>query len=295
MFEKVISDIITKFIDVGVDKYFKNRKDEKIVENEKNKIVEFLRKYDNTTVDRADFQKIIENKKINEKINNIVYESFKLNESFEKNLETLIEEVTNEFKLLVENRDLTFTYKHRDDTKNYIEDLINSLVDSRNILLTHDDKMVTTVTVDEIRKNTDQIIDKLGIQSECINIEHFAENIKQLTEPSISLDFFDYKNNEFEKEFFRQLLIKKESCIYIQSTCNYEALYYVIYILNEHRYKNVLIIEDENTWKKINGKVKGKILIANFISSNEVLFIPNNICIFSMDISDICVRKDLYL
>lgn len=107
-------------------------------------------------------------------------------------------------------------------------------------------------------------------------IDDMETRLKEITNPSLTLDFFEIDDEEFKQEFKKY----RVNNMYIVGRSREETLYC---ILNELKYsikeEKVIIIEDEESWEALNGKVKGYILIPNFYIG-EIVAIRDNINIF---------------
>ncbi|CEO33248.1 S1 family peptidase [Paraclostridium sordellii] len=107
-------------------------------------------------------------------------------------------------------------------------------------------------------------------------INDMETRLKEITNPSITLDFFEIDDEEF-KEKFKGCLTNN---MYIVGRSREETLYC---ILNELKYsieeEKVIVVEDEKSWENLKDIVKGYILIPNFYVG-EIVAIRNNINIF---------------
>lgn len=112
--------------------------------------------------------------------------------------------------------------------------------------------------------------------------------LKESTNPSINLNFFEVDDEEFKQEFKKTL----ENNVHIVGRSREETLYC---ILNELKYslkqEKVIIIEDEQSWNYLSGKVNGLILIPNF-NVQEIVSIKNNINIFIYGEDENCTIKN---
>lgn len=136
--------------------------------------------------------------------------------------------------------------------------------------------------IDNQKKLIDGQIDvkkKLLMMTDNINmmtIEQINVWLKENTEPSISLDFFNYEDNEFVDEF-RKALSKND--IYIQGKTREEVMYYVLKILKNtgdmKTLENTFIINSLDDWKSLSGVMTNSIFIPNF-NAAEISIIPGN-------------------
>lgn len=124
-------------------------------------------------------------------------------------------------------------------------------------------------------------------------INDMDKRLKESTNPSISLDFFEIDYEEFKKEFKNKLI----GNVYIEGRSREETLYC---ILNELGYKlnysnKVLIVENEESWNYLKERVDGYILIPNFYIG-EIVAIKNNINIFIYGEDEHCTNQNkIYL
>lgn len=117
------------------------------------------------------------------------------------------------------------------------------------------------------------------------SIDEFEEWLKASTEPSIGLDFYNYNEESFEKQFMEQLSRK---VIYVKGKTREEVLMYVLYIIKnveKIRRNDTFIVDSINDWNRLNGHCKGKILIPNF-NAAEVNVIPENTCVIAFSEED---------
>lgn len=111
-------------------------------------------------------------------------------------------------------------------------------------------------------------------------IDQYENWLKESTYPSISLNFFNYEDKEFEDKLIANL---SEDIIYVQGKTREEVVLYILYILKYvHKEKdcNTYIVESIEQWNRLDGKCKGKILIPHF-NSNVVQPICGNVSIIS--------------
>ncbi len=138
---------------------------------------------------------------------------------------------------------------------------------------------------------TKYLLNRLNIKSRNIHsIEEKEQHYKGKTEKRIGLDFFNYEDKEYE-----ELLSKLEKEYYnIVAPTKEEGLYVTLYYLKKLGRKDVLIIENEETWNDIIDIVKNSILVPYFYH-DENLQTPKsstNITIFIHDEDEITKNYD---
>lgn len=122
-------------------------------------------------------------------------------------------------------------------------------------------------------------------------IDEFEDWLKEVTMPTISLNFYNYNEENFEKEFINKL---SEKVIYVKGKTQEEVVMYVLYILKnieKTRKNDVFIVDSIENWHKLDGHCKGKILIPNF-NTNEISIIPGNTCIIAFGEEDLSVGRN---
>lgn len=135
------------------------------------------------------------------------------------------------------------------------------------------------------------ILDKIGIPSDNIfSIDEKEVEYINKTKKHIKLDFFDYEDEQYE-ELLSQL--NKEYYNIVAPTRE-EGLYVTLYYLKKLKKTDTLIIEDEQTWKKIiSGKrVANAILIPNFHHNDGLETLNNNTTIFIYDSEELTKECD---
>jgi len=119
-------------------------------------------------------------------------------------------------------------------------------------------------------------------------IDEMDQKLRESTNPSIGLDFFEIDDDEFKKKFSE----KNKNNIYVVGKSREEALYCV---LNESKHvfdcNNVAIIGDIESWEYLRGKVNNAILIPNFYVG-EVVAIKNNVNIFIYGEDEHCTNQN---
>ncbi|MEK4715761.1 hypothetical protein [Sporosarcina sp. FSL K6-5500] len=113
-------------------------------------------------------------------------------------------------------------------------------------------------------------------------IDEVEQWLKVSTDPSIGLNFFNYEEDDFEKQFIQQL---SNEVIYLKGKTREEVVYYTLFILKKqvkNREQDTYIIDTKENWDALKGKCKDKILIPNF-NASVVDIIPynTNIIIYS--------------
>ncbi|WP_088007065.1 hypothetical protein [Indiicoccus explosivorum] len=132
-------------------------------------------------------------------------------------------------------------------------------------------------------KSIEKIIEKLNEQVEFMHsygnmyqtIDEVDQWLKASTDPSISLNFFNYEEKAFEEQFIQQL---SNDVIYLKGKTREEVAFYILFIIKnqvKNREQDTYIINKKENWDAIKGKCEGKILIPNFHAS-VVETIPNN-------------------
>lgn len=123
-------------------------------------------------------------------------------------------------------------------------------------------------------------------------INDMDKRLKESTRPSISLDFFEIDDESFKKEFKNKLI----GNVYIVGKSREETLYCILNELNYNLdYDKILIVENEESWNYLKGRVDGYILIPNFYVG-EIVSIKNNINIFIYGEDEYCTNQNkIYL
>ncbi|WP_416730201.1 hypothetical protein [Fictibacillus sp. JL2B1089] len=116
----------------------------------------------------------------------------------------------------------------------------------------------------------------LELFSKASDIYQFDEYLMGCTNPKISLNFFNYEEKEFEKNFLKML--SSQSTIYLQGKTKEEVMGYALYIIKNkarHLIPRVLIVGGLERWNELKGYCEDKILIPNF-NATEITIVPNN-------------------
>lgn len=126
-------------------------------------------------------------------------------------------------------------------------------------------------------------------------INDMDKRLKESTNPSISLDFFEIDDESFKKEFKNKLIDNVDN-VYIVGRAREETLYCILNELNYNLdYNKILIVENEESWNYIKEQVNGYILIPNFYVG-EIVAIKNNINIFIYGEDEHCTNQNkIYL
>lgn len=109
-----------------------------------------------------------------------------------------------------------------------------------------------------------------------LDIYKFEENLLEITSPSISLNFFDYEEADFEEKFLA--LLSTERTIYLQGKTKEEVLGYILFIIKtkgKEFLPKVKIVNTIDEWNTIGNYTEGKVLIPNF-NAIEISIIPRN-------------------
>ena len=126
-------------------------------------------------------------------------------------------------------------------------------------------------------------------------INDMDKRLKESTNSSISLDFFEIDDESFKKEFKNKLIDNVDN-VYIVGRAREETLYCILNELNYNLdYNKILIVENEESWNYIKEQVNGYILIPNFYVG-EIVAIKNNINIFIYGEDEHCTNQNkIYL
>ncbi|NFD83133.1 trypsin-like peptidase domain-containing protein [Clostridium botulinum] len=132
-------------------------------------------------------------------------------------------------------------------------------------------------------------IQKLGYidQKKIFTIDDMDKKLKESTEPSISLDFFEIDDEEFKETFRKEL----DRNIYVVGKSREETLYCILNELKYNtNYNKVVIAGDKDTWEYLRNKISGAILIPDFYVG-EIISIKNNINIFIYGEDEHCTKQ----
>lgn len=173
-----------------------------------------------------------------------------------------------------------------DDFKNTLRSNINMNYSSFQDQILNSSDIYNTYSESKSNRYIQEKIEELLIfvasyKTFYFSIKEIDDYLIQNTRPSISLNFFDYNDQEFEDALFNS--IKTEKYIHIEGKSREEATYYVLYLLKERmkeRISEILIVNSYENWGKLEGQFSDKILIANFNSGENLSVIPNNVNIF---------------
>lgn len=122
-------------------------------------------------------------------------------------------------------------------------------------------------------KKLEELIDTKKLY---MTIDQVDNWLKESTDPSISLNFFNYEDEQFVDEIKRNL---SKNEIYIQGKTREEVVYYLLYIIKSIGDKDMIdkvcVVNSLDAWKKLKGSIKNYILIPNF-NAQEISIIPQN-------------------
>lgn len=136
------------------------------------------------------------------------------------------------------------------------------------------------------------LLSKLNIQPKNIySISEKEREYIQKTERAIKLDFFDYEDKGYERLLSE---LKKEYYNIIAPTREEGILVTLYYLRKLGKENDVLVIENESTWKEVINKeiVNNGILIPNFFHNDSLEVPPNNTTIFIHDSEELIKESD---
>lgn len=140
--------------------------------------------------------------------------------------------------------------------------------------------------INKIYELKEQFEDKIN------SVDEIDEKLRYITKPSIGLNLFEIDDEEFKKQFKENLSLDN---VYVAGKSREETLYALLYELNYHlKKKNILVVNDVDTWLKLAGKVEGFILIPNFYVG-EIVAIRNNTNIFIYAEDEPCTKEKIIL
>lgn len=174
---------------------------------------------------------------------------------------------------------------------------INSVMSDEGKLIIAEIKKGTKDIIDTSDSNTDKIIKEVkelknNISYKCI--EDINEWLKENTDIQISLDFFDYDQEEFTEEFLQNLRNSNNNNIYVRGKTREETLYCILKIIKDNKYSDCYIINDIDSWQKASDIFLNKILIPDF-NANEITTVKGNKCIFVFGEEDITNKSVIEL
>lgn len=151
--------------------------------------------------------------------------------------------------------------------------------------------MMKDYVPDKYYKEYDEILNIRKLRSndkkKIYTIDDIEKKLKESTEPSIGLDFFQIDDDEF-KETFKRALSKN---IYVVGKSREETLYCVLNELkNKTELNKIIIVGNEETWEYLREKISDTILIPNFYVG-EIIAIKNNINIFIYGEDEHCTKE----
>lgn len=124
------------------------------------------------------------------------------------------------------------------------------------------------------------------------SVNEIDEQLRYSTEPSIGLSFFEIDDEEFKRQF--KDILSSDRC-YVVGKSREETLYALLYELNYHlKKKNILVVNDADTWSKLVDKVEKFILIPNFYVG-EIVAIRSNTNIFIYGEDEPCTKGNITL
>lgn len=119
-----------------------------------------------------------------------------------------------------------------------------------------------------------------------MTVSEFEEQLINRTNPSISLDFFDYKEDEFSNKLIESI---DQNVIYVKGKTREEVFMYVLYLMKTKKIlinKEVYVVNSLENWNDLSDKCEGKVLIPNF-NAQVIEPIKNNITIIGFGDEDI--------
>jgi len=142
--------------------------------------------------------------------------------------------------------------------------------------------------------NIEMMIQKFKNKTECkcYTIDDIDIRLQKSINLSMNLNFFEIDDDEFKKKFKTNIKKDMDKDIYIVGKSREETLYCVLnelkYVLD---YNNVVVVGDEESWGKIEGEIKGAILIPEFYAG-EIIAIKDNINIFIYGEDEHCIKEN---
>ncbi len=129
---------------------------------------------------------------------------------------------------------------------------------------------------EEVMQKLNEIMEFISLYGSMYwTINEVDQWLKESTDPTISLDFFNYEEKSFEEQFIQKL---ENDVIYLKGKTREEVAFYTLFIIRDQVPKieqDTYIIDSKEQWDNLRGKCKGKILIPNF-NASVVQVIPNN-------------------
>ncbi|MGH1280677.1 hypothetical protein [Bacillus basilensis] len=137
--------------------------------------------------------------------------------------------------------------------------------------------------------------EEIGIElfEKASDIYQFDEHLMGCTNPKISLNFFDYEEEDFEEEFLSMLSTR--GTIYLQGKTKEEVMGYALYIIKtkaRHLIPRVIIVDGLEKWNELKDSCEEKILVPNF-NANEITVIPKNVNIILYGEEDFVGNKEI--
>lgn len=119
-------------------------------------------------------------------------------------------------------------------------------------------------------------------------IDDMEKELKESTDPSIDIDFFEIDDNDFKENFLKEL----HKNVYVVGKSREETLYCILNELKFNtKFNKVFIIKDRESWENIRDKIYDAILIPNFYVG-ELVAIRNNINIFVYGEDEYCTKPN---
>ncbi len=127
-------------------------------------------------------------------------------------------------------------------------------------------------------------------QHKLYSIEDIDKELREKTEPSIGIDFFEIDDLKFKGEFKQRI---KEQKIHVQGRSREETFYCVLNELySTQEWNRVVIVGDLESWDYLKGQdIQNAILVPNFYVG-QIVAIKNNTCIFIYGEDEHCVSND---
>jgi phosphopantetheinyl transferase (holo-ACP synthase) len=122
-------------------------------------------------------------------------------------------------------------------------------------------------------------------------IDEVDKWLSESTDPSISLNFFNYEDKEFEKGFIDVL---NSDVIYVKGKTREEVIFNILYIIKnieKDHACDTCVIDSLEHWNKLDGQCQGKVLIPKFYAP-ELKVISGNKCIIAYGDEDFIGSKN---
>ncbi|NHN31623.1 hypothetical protein [Paenibacillus agricola] len=139
--------------------------------------------------------------------------------------------------------------------------------------------ITSTVTPNQMMYKLNQLAEFVNSHGNLYKtIDQMEQWLKSNTEPSISLNFFDYDDKEFAERVIEQFADESKDVIYVKGKTREETMFYLLYIiknLEKHHKQDTLVVETLENWNSLKENCQGKVLIPNFHAS-VIDTIPGN-------------------